>query len=128
MAHVLLELMLDKVLIQEAPTLLDEYYAHYQRNVPFTGVSAATEKVAGNPLPHYSDFLQNFLDKRYLANYLQWEHLQYILSRILRRVGVEHIEYIDSPSFVKLMQTYEVRLSQRYQAMFAFLRQAMPQV
>jgi acyl carrier protein phosphodiesterase len=124
-AHVLLELLLDKVLIQEEPTLLDEYYAHYKGHSPFATVSSATERVAGKPLPNYADFLEKFLQNRYLGNYRQWEHIQYVLTRILRRVGVERYEYIDTPAFVELMRVYEERLKTLYKDMFAQMRKTL---
>lgn len=117
-AHVLLELLLDKVLIQEHPEVLDEYYEHYNRNAPFEAVRIATEHLAGRELPHYEDFLSKFQKNRWLASYQKWEHITYVLSRILRRVHITTTGYLDTPAFLSLMQHYEHRLTLNYPRMF----------
>jgi hypothetical protein len=121
-AHILLELLLDKVLILHNPTLLDDYYRHFASLVPFEGVRHATEAVAAHPLPNYESFLQKFLENKYLYHYTENDHLIYILRRLLRRVGIERSHYLDDARFLLLMDDFEARIEGYYLQFFDEIR------
>lgn len=117
-AHVLLELILDKVLIDNNPKLLDRFYADFDSLAPFEGLVRVTERALGLPLENYDHFLEKFLLNRYLYRYTDWEHIRYVLGRIMRRVRVTSGTWISSPRFLQLMQDCQARLDTRHQAFF----------
>lgn len=117
-AHVLLELVLDKVLIEIYPDLLDTYYRHFEAAAPFLEVEIATSEICQNPLPNYSHFLQKFLENRYLYQYQRWDHIAYVLGRILRRVSIEERKFIEDPRFMVLVKDLESDLKKNYMQFF----------
>lgn len=117
-AHILLELLMDKVLISKHNGILDRYYAHYVELAPFTELREATEEIIGTELPNYEAFLQRFLEKKYLAHYRSYSHLAYVMERLLRRVGVKHRNFTETGAFIGLMEAYETHLSSVYLRFF----------
>lgn len=117
-AHVLLELMLDKVLIDNNPGLLEEYYHQFDEPDDFGEIHAATELISGRDLPNYDHFLQKFSENRYLYHYRRWDHIVYVLSRIMRRVNIEAREFLVDERFQHIMEQYEERLGSLYPAFF----------
>lgn len=117
-AHVLLELVLDKVLIEQFPNLLDQYYRHFEAAAPFLGVQADTGQICRRPLPNYDHFLQKFLENRYLYQYSRWDHIAYVLGRILRRVTIEERAFIEDPRFLAVVMDLESDLRGNYQGFF----------
>jgi acyl carrier protein phosphodiesterase len=121
-AHILLELLMDKVLIRHDAQLLPNYYRHFESLAPFEAVRKATETVAAHPLPNYESFLQKFVENKYLYHYTENDHLIYILRRLLRRVGIEHSGFLDDPRFLELMDTFEARIETYYPQFFEEIR------
>ncbi len=112
-AHILFELVLDKVLIQADSSLLSRYYEHLE-NCRIDRMVQLTEWVASTPLPRYDGFLKKFISKRYLYQYTDWDHLIYVLRRILERVHLKEVSYLYEPAFMRLLHEYEEGLTQRY--------------
>jgi acyl carrier protein phosphodiesterase len=122
-AHILLELLLDKVLIGHDPRLLDDYYGHFQALAPFHELHKATETVAAHPMPNYDAFLAKFVENKYLYHYTENDHLIYILRRLLRRVGIEQSHFLDDPRFDQLMQDFEQRIQGYFEQFFVEIRE-----
>ena len=116
-AHVLLELILDKVLIRMNPGILEEYYDHFEQ-VPPDDVHVATEKISGNDLPNYDSFIDKFRKNRYLESYVSWNHIIYVLKRILRRVNIQNDSFTEENEFHRLMCDFEDKLSDEYHDIF----------
>lgn len=123
-AHIILELLLDKVLIARNPDLLQSYYKHFENLKPFDRICKASEEVAAHPLPNYDSFLQKFTENQYLYHYQEYDHLIYILRRLLRRVGIENASFLEDTRFLKLMAAFELRILDRYEQFFAEIRAA----
>lgn len=121
-AHILLELLLDKVLIRHDADLLPNYYRHFESLAPFEDVRRATEAVAAHSLPNYESFLQKFVENKYLYHYTENDHLIYILRRLLRRVGIEHSGFLDDSRFLELMDAFEARIETFYPQFFEEIR------
>ncbi len=121
-AHILLELLLDKVLIHHDPEILADYYNHFETQAPFHLLGKATETVAAHPLPNYDAFLTKFVENKYLYHYTENDHLIYILRRLLRRVGIEHSQFLDDPRFDQLMQDFELRIEGYFEEFFTEIR------
>ena len=116
-AHVLLELLMDKVIIQDNPGILELYYDHYQSTNGIR-VKNITEKISGRKLPHYERFMEKFTRQQYLQEYRRWDHIAFVLRRVLQRVNIHEHDFTFTAPFVQLMQTYENRLSSLYPDIF----------
>lgn len=121
-AHIMLELQLDKVLIRHDSALLDDYYRHFESLTPFEQVRKDTETVSGHPLPNYEHFLQKFVENKYLYHYTDNDHLIYILRRLLRRVHIDENQFLDDPRFLELMDEFEARIEGYYLQFFDEIR------
>lgn len=125
-AHILLELQLDQLLIRRDPTIVDDFYAHFEAARPFEELRIATEKVSGHPLPNYEHFLEKFTENRYLRHYRDHSHIIYILGRLLRRVQVADTSFLTEKPFERLMDAYHTRLETKYKPFFEEIWQAQP--
>jgi len=112
-AHVMFELVLDKVLIQADPSLLPAYYSHLE-SCDMAQIVQLTEWITSTPMPGYDGFVKKFIIKKYLYQYTEWNHVIYVLRRLLERVGVDTHEFLDTDAFLSLAETYEEGLSRRY--------------
>ena len=122
-AHILLELQLDQLLIRKDPGIVDRFYGHFEAMRPFDMLQAATETVAGHPLTNYTHFLEKFTENRYLRHYREHDHIIYVLGRLLRRVKIADLSFLGDPAFQDLMDAYHERLGGRYQDFFDEIRQ-----
>jgi hypothetical protein len=122
--HILLELLLDKILIDSNPDLLEDFYAHFSQAEEYPLIQNATAEISGHDLPKYTSFLKKFHDHKYLRQYQKYEHISFVLNHILRRVKITKIEYLDDPDFIEYMKDYEAGLKERYQVFFQEIRDA----
>lgn len=112
-AHVMFELVLDKVLIQADPSLLPAYYQHLS-NCHLREICRLTEWITRTPMPGYDGFVKKFIKRKFLYKYTDCEHLIYVLRRLLERVGIATHDFLYTPAFLKVLQTYEQGLTTRY--------------
>lgn len=119
-SHVLLELIIDKVLIADSAELLNQYYGHFEAH-PIPLMVALTEWAAGTRIPGYGQFLEKFLERKFLYRYRDWGYVGLVLKHILQRVGVTEYAYLDDSRFPMLMHQYETRLRTRYTSELARL-------
>lgn len=124
LAHILLELMIDKVLIEDHPGILESYYAHFELLSPFHRVRTDTERIIGFQMDNYEGFLLKFVKNKYLYDYKNFSHLIYVIGRILRRVNISEDGFLSDDRFLKLMQRYEARLRDIYLLFFEEIKAA----
>ncbi|MEO1449683.1 MAG: hypothetical protein AAFV07_09135, partial [Bacteroidota bacterium] len=63
--------------------------------------------------PAYDGYLAKFMKRRYLSNYSDWEHVLFILKRIIQGVGIQETNYLFLPVFRELVENYEIGLADR---------------
>lgn len=122
--HILLELMIDKVLINLHPGILESYYGHFESLLPFRDIKRSLEIAVGHELPNYEAYLKRFLRRKFLYHYADPQHIAWILRRILRRVRIRDTEYVQSPAFFQLMDDYEKRLVPIHEEFFTEIKAA----
>lgn len=114
-AHILLELGLDRLLIQKDEGLLNQFYNHFERCTP-QRIKKLTSWLAGDDaLASYDAFLRKFTQDRHLYRYKDWSYIIYVLKRIMRRVGIFEYSYLDSREFLTFLDAYEMDLGSRYE-------------
>lgn len=111
-SHILLELILDRILINQHSALLYSFYRHFEHR-EVKDLVALTEWIMQQPLPGYDAFLKRFSEKQFLYHYAHWDFLINVTRSILTKVGVQECSYLDSDKFLVLMHTYEAGLTRR---------------
>ena len=122
--HILLELLIDKILIDKNPGILESYYGHFESLQPFRDLRKASQLAVGHDLPNYEAYMHKFMRRKYLYHYADFEHIAWVLRRILRRVSIRNNQYLQSDTFRKLMADYEEMLAPNIEVFFQEIRDA----
>ncbi len=88
--HIAVELLLDAILIERDPGLLDRYYAVLQ-SLDAELVQAAASAICPQPVTTLVDLLPRFIEVRFLAHYSDDELLLGNLNRVMQRVGLPQL-------------------------------------
>jgi hypothetical protein len=123
-AHIALELLLDRILISAHPDLVPGYYAHFSEEPPET-IARLTEWITGKQLPQYPAFLRDFVARKSLYHYLEWDRMLFILQRIVEGVGLQAGFIRNDPDFQHLLEKYERNLTVTAEAELQSLAAAM---
>ena len=90
LGHILVELLLDSVLIEDAPGMLDDYYAVLGEIDPAV-VGQAVNRIAARPAEMLPHFITRFCAARFLYDYAEDDKLLTRLNMVLRRVGLPEL-------------------------------------
>lgn len=123
-AHVLLELLIDKILIEQDEALVPDFYTHLEK-VGATNLATITQEFIQKPITGYDIFLQRFIQNRYLFHYNKHEYIVFVLKQIVGRVGIKDTTYMDSPSFLSFLDNYQKELLPKVENLFVFLHRKL---
>jgi hypothetical protein len=87
LGHILVELLLDAVLIEERSAQLDEYYEALGRVQP-AAVARAVSTITGRDVHALTSLIPRFSTERFLCDYLDDGKLLTRLNHVMRRVGL----------------------------------------
>ncbi len=124
LAHILLELLLDKVLIQEHPEILPEFYQHL-KNIPYLHQLRLSEWVCKTKMHRYQAYLMRFEERQYLYDYADWRHILFVMRRILDKVNINTGETLHNPKMLTLLKDYEANLENVWPSLFEELEGKM---
>ena len=85
LGHILVEILLDSILIDENPEQLDRYY-DVLSNVDAAEVAQVVERITGQSVSLLATFIPRFIDERFLPDYLDDGKLLWRLNQVMRRV------------------------------------------
>ncbi|MEM0995846.1 MAG: hypothetical protein AAGN35_02150 [Bacteroidota bacterium] len=122
--HLLLELLMDKIIIDRDPRILEEFYGHFADARQYAPLQQFTGLVAGHTLGTYVSFLRKFYENKYLYKYQEYAHLIWVLGQLLRRVRVESRDFLHAPAFLDYMKEYETGLVDRFEIFFTEIHNA----
>jgi hypothetical protein len=125
-SHVLFELLLDKILIDQHPDLLPEYFRHFDQQPEY--VTRLTQWVTRTEIPGYQNYYEKFVHRKHLYLYSDWKYVIYVLKRILQRVRVAKFSYLDDPRFLAVIRGYEAELTTRCPLAFSDFTQRLERV
>lgn len=123
-AHVLVELMIDKVLIAQDKQLIPDFYAHFHQ-IGHLNIADMTQIAVAKEIDAYPAFIQKFLQNEYLYHYSDQDYIIYVLQRIVRRVGIEEIDYLKSQTMKSFLAQYEMHLSLHINDLFIDMQSKM---
>ncbi|MBI1248346.1 hypothetical protein GC197_10975 [bacterium] len=108
LGHILVELLLDSVLMEDDPAELDAYY-NALKQVDGGLVQQTVQRIAGRPADRLDWFIGRFIEVRFLEDYPDDEKLLYRLNQVMQRVKLPALP----DNFVALLPTLrqEVRAS-----------------
>lgn len=87
LGHILVEILLDAVLIEEDPQQLEAYYAAVD-SLDAEAVEQLVGQLAGRPVERIAELLPLFSRERFLSDYASDEKLCFRLNQVMRRVGL----------------------------------------
>jgi hypothetical protein len=87
LGHILVELLLDAVLIDQKPELLDAYYAAMATIEPEL-VQTCVNRMAAKPTDRLVPLLPRFISERFLYDYADDGKLLHRLNQVMRRVNL----------------------------------------
>ena len=87
LGHILVELLLDSVLAEEAPQRLDEYYRAMEA-LDAADVQSAINRLATRTSDRVETLVGRFCRERFLCDYADDERLLIRLNHVMRRVGL----------------------------------------
>ncbi len=88
--HITVELLLDSVLIERDPPLLDAYYANLAA-LPAGKLQQAANKICRKPVTTLAVLLPRFVNERFLADYHDNELLRRRLNGVMKRVRLPQL-------------------------------------
>ena len=98
LGHILVELLLDSVLIEEQPELLDAYYSALSSVDPSL-VEQTVNLLAPRPTDRLQPLLPKFIQSRFLFDYPDDLRLTYRLNQVMQRVQLPTLPE-NFPSFL----------------------------
>ncbi len=114
-AHIALELILDRILISHHADLIPNYYGHFLAVNPEV-TARLTERAMGRKLDGYPNFLKSFVARKSLYHYQEWERTLFILSKIVEGVRLPGEFIRHNLAFRELLEAYEADLAPRAEA------------
>jgi len=90
LGHILVELLLDSVLINEAPQRLEAYYAAVD-SLDVDAVEHLVGHMAARPVPRLAQMLPLFSRERFLSDYSRDDKLWFRLNQVMHRVGLRKL-------------------------------------
>ena len=124
LAHILVELALDAVLLRTDATIADGFYETFAAG-DYEGTTRWTEKTVGQSLPELPAVLTRFEQSRYLVHYQEDEGVATGLSRLCERARQDTFEGKNYARLVEVVRQTVRVLEGRAQAMLAETAEAM---
>jgi hypothetical protein len=120
-AHVLMEMVLDRLLLEREPYIAESLYSHLQvveketleAYLRYKGYASKSEPVWGT--------LQRFTESAYLYQYRHNEGLLYALNRVCSRAGVPLFSEADNVHLVHIVSVAENTVAPHYSAIFDYI-------
>lgn len=90
LGHILVELLMDRMLMEEEPEILRRYYEAMQEIDPQL-VQSQVNAMARQPTEKLSLMIPRFIEERFLADYVDDERLLFRLNQVMRRVKLNQL-------------------------------------
>ncbi len=124
-AHVLVEMLLDRWLIERDTGFLDRYYAHFDDTNRERAAALASHRA--DMQQELAQLLAYFVELRFLADYTRAEGLAYRLVRTLRRVSDSIVPEARMEALAALVSELHVELAPDSDRLLAEVAQAVDQ-
>ncbi len=112
LGHILVEILLDAVLIAQAPERLEAYYAALETLDPAV-VQEAVNRAAPRSTSNLAPLIPRFIEARFLFDYLDDARLLARLNGVMSRVGLAPLP----PSLMEVFPDFRRRVADRQEAL-----------
>lgn len=119
--HILFELVLDKVLLEDIPGLCDRFYAAWH-TIDSDRIQEISRRITGYPMEGYDSYVRQFRERAYLYRYADTSHIEMVLHRILHRVHLEDSPDIPDSVLMILIAACETEARRVYPELFRCMR------
>ena len=102
--HVMIEMILDKVLIQKNPQDLDQFYTEISDSKEF--IPGLIHQINHQKIDVFMTKIDRFTESKYLYKYLENDGIVYGLNRIFNQVGADKSDWTIA-QFSKLVELVE---------------------
>ncbi len=108
--HVIIEMILDKVLIQKSNRLLNEFYLELSESIEY--IPALLLQINHQEVDTFMKRMNRFIESQYLYKYLENEGIVYGLNRIFNQVGADKSDWTQTQfnELTKLVAYIELRV------------------
>lgn len=87
LGHIVMELLLDAVLVEQDRSLLNRYYDLFAE-VQFEQVESVVSVLATNDVSGLATMLERFVQERFLEDYLDDRRLLFRLNQVMKRINL----------------------------------------
>lgn len=87
-SHILLELILDKIIIEKHRNIIDKFYSDLEK-VDVRVIHSFLNNLTFRPTDGFAEFFQNFASNKYLYDYKDMHFIIHVLNRVLGRARVK---------------------------------------
>ncbi|QDU59069.1 hypothetical protein [Aeoliella mucimassa] len=108
LAHIVVELLLDDVLVGAEPERLDHYY-HFMSQLDSEWVAGEIARMAGKPVGRLAEFIEKYVELRFIADYAEDRLLLFRLNQVMSRVRLEGLP----DCFAKLLPGFREQIAER---------------
>jgi hypothetical protein len=108
LGHILVEILLDGLLIEQDIARLDQYYLSMQ-SLDAAAVSQAVHRMTTGTVPNLPEMIRRFCTERFLYDYLDNAKLLMRLNRVMGRVNLPQLP----PSFLAFLPDARRQVSER---------------
>lgn len=124
-AHILLEIMLDRLLLKKDENIGIRFYEHLNLVKEETIKDFFRYNEIEMSAKEFFLYLKSFTNARYLFSYINNESLIYALGRINQRAGLAPFSGKDIQKLVLIIDEIEVKLQQHYLLIFKEIRKKL---
>ncbi len=111
LGHILVELLLDRVITEDHPRRLDDYYAALAFLDPALTESTIS-RLATQPVPQVAALIPRFIAERFLYDYLDDAKLLTRLNHVMRRVNLPQLPLTLSDLFPSMLRRVRERMTE----------------
>ncbi len=116
-AHILYELMLDRLVLINDPNCADNFYKDLN-SIEDEEIEKLFKQNNIEGLPQFFNFFERFKEYQYVYNYIDDERLFFALNRILTRARQSNFVENDFPTFQKISFEVQMHLSTQFLSIF----------
>ena len=125
-AHLLLELMLDRIIMKVKPAMATTFYNHLNFINKATISDYFRYKGIDAGIDRFMQFFDRFRESQYLLQYVDNEGFIFALERTTMRIGLPAFKKTEKKQFINLLNEIETTLSTDYLSIFNEIENQVP--
>lgn len=125
-SHILLEIMLDRMLVKQFPEKVMQFYSLISKVQNETIREYMEYNGSSKFYQGFIEFLQHFIDVKYIYQYASNERIIFALGRIVSRTGLPEFSEADRIKLIDTVSRFESVMENDYLSIFAKIKKSIP--